>query len=477
VPKRFEAYGWHTSTVADGNDLAAIETAIREAQSVTDRPSLISVKTIIGFGMPTAGTRKAHSDAPGADAVRETKRHLGWPEDKQFYIPDEALNHFREAIDRGSRQEAEWKTLNEAYQQQHSDLGRQWRSMMSGELPGDWETHLPEFKDTKSIATRVASGEVINALAPHLPMLIGGSADLGVSNNTDIKEGGDFEAGSYDGRIIHFGVREHAMGSTLTGIALNGGLIPYAGTFLTFSDYMRPAIRLAALSEVQAIYVFTHDSIGLGEDGPTHQPVEHVAALRAIPNLFVIRPADPAEVSEAWRIAILRRHAPTALALTRQKVGLIDRNRFAKAEGLRRGGYILAEAEEVRTGSGSDRVQAASQIQPTLILIATGSEVSLAMEAREKLQAEGIPTRIVSFPCWELFEEQSEDYRNEVLPPGVTARLAIEAGIRQGWDRYVGTAGDVVCLDRFGASAPGDVVMRELGFNVDNVVRHAKALL
>src|SRR6185295_4253655 len=272
-------------------------------------------------------------------------------------------------------------------------------------------------------------------------------------------------------------VREHAMGSTLTGISLNGGLIPYGGTFLTFSDYMRPAIRLAALSEVQAIYVFTHDSIGLGEDGPTHQPIEHVAALRAIPNLFVIRPADPAEVSEAWRIAILRRHAPTALALTRQKVGLIDRNRFAKAEGLRRGGYILAEAEEVRTGSGSDRVQAASQIQPTLILIATGSEVSLAMETREKLQAEGIATRVVSFPCWELFEEQTEEYRNEVLPPGVNARLGIEAGIRQGWDRYVGAQGDVICLDRFGASAPGDVVMRELGFNVENVLNHARALL
>jgi transketolase len=297
-------------------------------------------------------------------------------------------------------------------------------------------------------------------------MLIGGSADLGVSNNTDIKGGGDFEAGSYDGRIIHFGVREHAMGSTLTGISLNGGLIPFGGTFLTFSDYMRPAIRLAALSEVQVIYVFTHDSIGLGEDGPTHQPIEHLAALRAIPKLFVIRPADPAEVSEAWRLAILRRHAPTALALTRQKVGLIDRTLYSSAEGLRRGGYILAEAEAQPSG----RV-------PQLILIATGSEVSLALEAREKLQAEGIPTRVVSLPCWELFEEQSRDYRNEVVPPGVTARLGIEAGVCQGWDRYVGPRGDVVCLNRFGASAPGDVAMRELGFNVDNVLKHAKALL
>jgi transketolase len=360
----------------------------------------------------------------------------------------------------------------EKYEQEHPELGNQWRSTMKGELPADWETHLPSFTNAKPMATRVASGEVINALAPHLPMLIGGSADLGVSNNTDIKEGGDFEAGSYEGRIIHFGVREHAMGSTLTGIALNGGLIPYGGTFLTFSDYMRPAIRLAALSEVQVIYVFTHDSIGLGEDGPTHQPVEHVAALRAIPNLFVIRPADPAEVSEAWRIAILRRHAPTALALTRQKVGVIDRTRFAKAEGLRRGGYILAEAEGKEVQSPKSKVQS-----PQLILIATGSEVSLALDAREKLQAEGIATRVVSLPCWELFEEQSEDYRHEILPPGVTARLAIEAGVCQGWDRYVGPQGDVVCIDRFGASAPGDVVMRELGFNVENVLTRAKRLL
>jgi transketolase len=334
---------------------------------------------------------------------------------------------------------------------------------------------LPKFADAKPMATRVASGEVINALAPHLPMLIGGSADLGVSNNTDIKNSGDFEAGTYDGRIMHFGVREHAMGATLTGISLNGGLIPYGGTFMTFSDYMRPAIRLAALSEVQAIYVFTHDSIGLGEDGPTHQPIEHLAALRSIPNLFVIRPADPAEVSEAWRIAILRRKAPTALALTRQKVNLIDRAVYGSAEGLRRGGYVLAEAQPVQ--SPTSNVQSQDGTAPQLILIATGSEVSLALAAREKLQAEGIPTRVVSLPCWELFEEQTSEYRNEILPSDVPARLGIEAGVRQGWDRYVGERGDVVCLDRFGASAPGDVVMRELGFNVDNVVKRAKALL
>jgi transketolase len=487
VSKRFEAYGWHTSTVEDGNDLDAIEAAIRDAQSVADQPSLISVKTTIGYGMPTAGTRKAHSDAPGADAVRETKRHLGWPEDKQFYVPDEALAHFRRSIDRGAQTEAQWNQLVNDYVEKHSELGSMFRTMMAGDLPDGWEDHLPTFEDAKPVATRVASGQVINALAPHLPMLIGGSADLGVSNNTDIKDGGSFEAGSYDGRIIHFGVREHAMGATMTGIALSGGLIPYGGTFMTFSDYMRPSIRLAALSEVQVIYVFTHDSIGLGEDGPTHQPIEHLAALRAIPHLFVVRPADVHEVREAWRLAILRRHAPTALALTRQKVPLIDRKVHASAEGLRRGGYVLAEAElgisptvressGVRTGSRSDRIDNSSS-DVSLILIATGSEVSLALDAREQLQKDGIATRVVSLPCIELFEEQPQAYRDEILPPSITARLAIEAGVRQGWDRYIGPKGDVICLDRFGASAPGDVAMKNLGFNVENVLTHAKRLL
>ncbi|HBB97468.1 MAG TPA: transketolase [Blastocatellia bacterium] len=482
VPKRFESYGWHTSTVEDGNDLAAIEAAIRDAQAIGDQPSLISVKTTIGYGMPTAGTRKAHSDPPGEDAVRQTKRHLGWPEDKQFFVPDEALAHFRRSIERGAQIEDQWNELVSNYETKHGDLGKQWRESMSGELPEGWESHLPSFEDAEAMATRVASGKVINALAPHMPMLIGGSADLGVSNNTDITDGGSFEAGSYDGRIIHFGVREHAMGATLTGMSLNGGLIPYGGTFMTFSDYMRPSIRLACLSEVQVIYVFTHDSVGLGEDGPTHQPVEHLAALRAIPHLFVVRPADVHEVREAWRLAILRRHAPTAFALTRQKVALIDRKKFSSAEGLRRGGYILAEADgassggsdarnEVSTGSDSDRVA------PQLILIATGSEVSLALDAREQLQKDGLATRVVSMPCTELFEEQSPEYRDEVLPPSVTARLAVEAGVRGSWDRYVGPKGDVICLDRFGASAPGDVALKNLGFNVDNVLKRARALL
>jgi len=467
VPKRFQAYGWHTRTVDDGSNLEDIEAAISEARAIEDQPSLISVKTIIGFGMPTEGTRKAHSDPPGEDAVRETKRHLGWPEDKQFFIPDEALAHFRKAVERGARQEADWRAQVEEYKTKFADEGKSLQITIDGDLPADWEKHLPSFEDAKPIATRVASGEVINALAPVMPMLIGGSADLGVSNNTDIKGGGSFEATEYGGRILHFGVREHAMGAALTGMSLNGGLIPFGGTFLTFSDYMRPAIRLAALSEVQVIYVFTHDSIGLGEDGPTHQPVEHLAALRTIPHLFVVRPADPAEVSEAWRLAILRRHHPTALALTRQKVAIIDRKKFAPASGLRKGGYILAEAETT----------VGQKATPKLLLLATGSEVGLALEARETLQKDGIPARVVSMPCLELFEEQPAEYRSEVLPASVTARLAIEAGVRQCWDRYVGLAGDVIALDRFGASAPGEVALKELGYNLENVLKHARALL
>jgi transketolase len=471
VPQRFEAYGWHTLHVEDGNNLDEIDQAIRDAQSVGTRPTLISVRTTIGYGMPTAGTRKAHSDAPGEEAVRETKKHLGWPEDKTFYIPEEALNHFREAVTRGARAEAEWNELVKKYEAKHAESGKEWRTTMSNDLPEGWEEHLPKFENaTKPMATRQASGEVINAIAGALPMLIGGSADLSPSNNTDIKDGGSFEPDSYDGRILHFGIREHAMGACLSGISLNGGLIPYGGTFMCFSDYMKPAIRLAALSEVQVIYIFTHDSIGLGEDGPTHQPIEQLAGLRAIPRLFVIRPADAHETREAWRIAILRRHLPTALALTRQKLPVIDRARYADARGAQRGAYILAEAE--KTNANSSAVAT-----PELILIATGSEVSLALEARDQLQKEGTPTRVVSMPCCELFNEQPDEYRNEVLPPKVTARLAIEAAARLGWDRYTGTNGDVVCLDRFGASAPGDVAMRELGFTPDNVAARARALL
>ncbi|MDT7689855.1 MAG: transketolase [Acidobacteriota bacterium] len=468
VPKRFEAYGWHTSTVADGNDLDAIEKAILEAQAVTDRPSLISVKTIIGFGMPSAGTRKAHSDAPGEEAVRETKRALGWPEDKEFYIPEEALAQFRRAIERGEQQERDWDALVEKYVGQFGELGEEWNATMSGELPADWESHLPTFENAKPMATRQASGEVINALAPHLPTLVGGSADLGPSTNTDIKDGGSFQHGSYEGRILHFGIREHGMGAALTGMSLNGGLIPFGATFMCFSDYMKPSIRLAALSHVQVVYVFTHDSIGLGEDGPTHQPIEQLAGLRAIPNLYVIRPADVHEVREAWRLAILRQHAPTALILTRQKVALIDRSGpYASAEGARRGAYVLAEATDME----------GKKATPRLVLLSTGSEISLCIEARETLQKEGVPTRVVSMPCWELFEEQDRAYRESVIPPTVKARLAVEAAASLGWDRYTGSDGDCLCINRFGASAPGPAALKGLGFDSDNLLARARALL
>jgi transketolase len=468
VPKRFDAYGWHTSTVEDGNDLEAIEKAVRDAQGVTDKPSLISVKTIIGFGMPTAGTRKAHSDAPGAEAVKETKRALGWPEDQDFFIPEEALAEFRKSVERGVQQERDWDALVERYTSQFPELGESWRVTMSGELPEGWESHLPAFEGAKPMATRQASGEVINAIAPHLPTLVGGSADLGPSTNTDIKDGGSFQFGSYEGRIIHFGVREHGMGAALTGMSLNGGLIPYGATFMCFSDYMKPAIRLAALSHVQVVYVFTHDSIGLGEDGPTHQPVEQLAGLRAIPNLFCIRPADVHEVREAWRLAILRQHAPTALILTRQKVALINRDGvYAPAEGTRRGAYVLGDALDAE----------GKPVTPRLLLLSTGSEVSLCLEARETLQKEGVPVRVVSMPCWELFEEQDASYRESVIPPSVTARLGVEAGVSLGWDRYVGPQGECLCLDRFGASAPGATALKELGFNADNVLARARALV
>ncbi|HEX8476289.1 MAG TPA: transketolase [Pyrinomonadaceae bacterium] len=483
VPKRFEAYGWHTITVEDGNDTEAIDRAIRAAQNERERPSLISVKTIIGFGMPTQGTRKAHSDAPGEEAVRAAKRALDWPEDKTFYVPDEVREHFRQAVERGAQWEEEWNGLVQRYGEQHEELGQAWRTTMSGELPEGWEAALPSFEGAKPMATRQASGEVINALASTLPMLIGGSADLGPSNNTDIKESGSFQHGSYDGRILHFGVREHAMGAILTGMSLNGGLIPFGGTFMTFSDYMKPSIRLAALSEVQVVYVFTHDSIGLGEDGPTHQPIEQLAGLRAIPHLYVIRPADAHETREAWRIAILRREAPTALALTRQKVPVIQRGdgAHASAEGTQRGAYILAEAtstgaRSVASHASPDSVEDETA-PPELIIIATGSEVALALEARETLQKEGIPVRVVSMPCWELFDVQDEDYRHAVLPPETKARLAVEAGVGLGWTKYTGSDGDCVCIDRFGASAPGETVLRELGFNVENVVARARALL
>jgi transketolase len=462
VTKRFEAAGWDVSMVEDGNDLVAIEKAIRAAQDVKDKPSLIRVKTIIGFGMPKQGTSKAHSDAPGEEAVRETKRNLGWDEDKKFYVPEEVYEHFREAIENGAQLEKEWNELLENYTEKFPEEGKSFKLIAENKLPENWEDTLPKFENVEAKATREYSGTVINALAEKMPNLIGGSADLAPSNKTDINTSSSFEAGNYQGRILHFGIREHAMGSTMNGISLNGGLIPFGGTFLTFSDYMRPAIRLAALSNIQTIYVFTHDSIGLGEDGPTHQSVEHLTALRAIPNLFVIRPGDAHETAEAWRIAIQRRHAPTALALSRQKVVVIDHEKYATAEGTQKGAYILAKE------SGE---------KPQIIIIATGSEVGLALEAREKLESEGISTRVVSMPCTELFDEQSPEYKEEVLPKDTKARLAIEAGVSLGWHKYVGLDGDTLTVDKFGASAPAEVVFKEYGFTVENAVAKAKRLI
>jgi len=464
--KRFEAAEWDVSEVADGNDTKAIEKAIRNARNVTNKPSLIRVKTIIGYGMPKAGTSKAHSDAPGEEAVKETKRNLNWPEDKKFYIPKEVLSHFRQAVKTGAKLEKDWNAAVKQYEKAEAEKGAEFRSIRGDSLPEGWERSLPKFDNVESKATRAYSGEVINAIADELPQMVGGSADLTPSNNTYIKSSANFEFGQYANRNLHYGIREHSMAAEMNGMTLFGGVIPFGGTFLTFSDYMRPSIRLAALSHLQTIFDFTHDSIGLGEDGPTHQSVEHIAALRAIPGLAVIRPCDAHETREAWRAAIKRRHAPTAFALSRQKVAVIDRKVYADARGLHRGAYILAEAVN----------QAEKSVAPKLILIATGSEVGLAMEAREKLNSNGIPTRVVSMPCWEFFDAQPAKYRDEVLPPKVRKRLSIEAGVSQGWARYVGDEGDSLAVDRFGASAPAEDVFEAYGFTVANVIKKAKSL-
>ncbi len=464
--KRFEAAGWHVSEVADGNDLKAIEKAIKDAQKVKNKPSLIRIHTIIGFGMPKQGTSKAHSDAPGEEAVKETKRNLGMPEDKSFYVPKEVAAHMRQAVKNGAAMEKDWTALVKQHEKANPELGAAFASIRSDSLPDGWEKALPKFDGVEAKATRAYSGEVINAIADAIPQMLGGSGDLTPSNNTYIKSSADIQAGRFENRNVHYGIREHAMGSLMNGMALYGSIIPFGGTFQTFSDYMRPAIRLAALSQIQTIFVFTHDSIGLGEDGPTHQSVEHLAAMRAIPGLALIRPCDAHEVREAWRSALKRTNAPTAFALSRQKVALIDRKKHADAKGLHKGAYILAEAE----------TKAGKATTPKLILIATGSEVGLAMEAREKLNAEGTPTRVVSMPCWEFFDAQPQKYRDEVLPSKITARLAIEAGVSQGWHKYVGDKGDVLAVDKFGASAPAEDVFRDYGFTVANVLVKIKSV-
>ena len=460
--KRFEAYGWHVQRV-DGYDLEAIATAIRAAQR-DPRPSLIMARTHLAYGSPhKQNDAKAHGAPLGEEEVRLTKESLGWPTEQPFLIPEEALAHFRQALERGRAWEAEWRARFEAYAAEYPDLAEEWRMAMAGELPPGWDASLPVFKpEDGPMSTRVASGKALNSIAPRLPTLIGGSADLAPSTKTYLEGLGDFGAEDRLGRNLHFGVREHAMGGILNGMALHGGVIPFGGTFLVFSDYMRPSIRLAAMMKLPVIYVFSHDSLWIGEDGPTHQPVEQLASLRAIPNLTVIRPADANETVVAWRVALEQRSGPVALILSRQSLPILDRSSLAPAEELVRGAYVLAEAE------GG---------QPDIILIATGSEVHLALAARERLAERGVRARVVNMPSWELFDRQPESYRQAVLPPHVTARLAIEAGVSQGWHRYVGPAGDVMSIERFGASAPYKVLQEKFGFTAENVAQRALALL
>ena len=477
--RRFAAYGWHTQTVDNGNDLEAIDRALRAAQAEKERPSLILVRTHIGYGSPhKQDTFEAHGSPLGEEEVKLTKEALGWPRDPLFYIPDKALAHFRLAVKNGQQAEAEWQVRFSHYAKAFPELAKEFQQGLAGELSKGWDTDVPVFPaDPKGMATRAASGKVLTAIGPKLPSLIGGSADLDPSTRTALTSMGDFEnprdeAGnlqgstgggwSYAGRNLHFGVREHAMGSIANGLAVHGGIIPFTATFLIFSDYMRPPIRLAALMEQRVIFVFTHDSIALGQDGPTHQPIEQLASLRAIPNLIVIRPCDANETAVAWRIAIEMRDRPVALVLTRQDVPTLDRVQYATADGLRRGAYVLADAPNGK---------------PDVLLIGTGSEVSLIVAAYHKLAEREINARIVSMPSWELFDAQPRSYRESVLPPLVRARLAVEAGASQGWCKYAGDEGDVIGVDRFGASAPGPVVMREYGLTVEHICERAMELV
>jgi transketolase len=462
VKARFEAYGWHVQTVPDGNNLEKIEKAIKNAQAVKDKPSLVIVRTHIGFGSPKQDDASAHGEPLGEEALLATKEKLGWPTGKSFYIPDEALAHFKETAQKGIDFEKEWNSLLDSYRKENPYLAQDFERVVKGELPKDWDKDLPFFSpDEKTIATRSASGKVMNFLSKKLPhYLVGGSADLAPSTKTLLMGYGDFGFGSYCAHNLHYGVREHGMGAIINGMALHGGTLPYGATFLIFSDYMRPSIRLAALMKNHVIFIFTHDSVGLGEDGPTHQPIEHFMSLRTIPGLTIIRPADANETVVAWREAI-KRNVPVALILSRQNLPIIDAKKYSLIEGVPKGAYILSQPP-----SG----------KPDIILIATGSEVHLALKSQEVLKSKGVSSRVVSMPSWELFEEQSPEYQNQVLP-SEAPKLAIEAGATLGWYKYVGERGDIVGLDRFGASAPGKVALEKLGFNVDNVVEKALDLL
>ncbi len=478
VDARYRAYGWHVQRVEDGNDLRAVEKAVHAAQNVADRPSLISVRTVLGYGAPDKqGTFEAHGSPLGPEETRKAKKNLGWPEEPSFYVPQAALAHFRETAARGAEMEGAWRGRFQAYESEFPALAKELRRRWRGELPVGWDEKLPIFPaDAKGLATRQSSGAVMQEIAKAVPELVGGSADLDPSTFTALKEGGDFESPSreqdgvqgtaggswsFAGRNIHFGVREHAMAAAVNGMAYHGGFIPYASTFLVFSDYMRPSIRLASLAEIPSIFVFTHDSVAVGEDGPSHEPVEHLAALRAVPNLLDIRPCDANETRLAWQVALEQRGRPTALILTRQSVPTLDRGRFASAENLRHGAYVL------NPESGPD---------PDAILIASGSEVGLIVAAESLLRQDGIRARLVSMPSWRLFEEQTSEYQESVLPGKIQARLSVEAGSSLGWERWTGSREGIVAIDGFGASAPGGTVMKALGFTVERVVERASAL-
>ncbi|WP_337872939.1 transketolase [Ignavibacterium sp.] len=460
VRKRFESYNWNVLTINDVNDISELETAAQQARSNSDRPTLIITKTHIGYGSPNKQDSSAAHGAPlGTEEVKLTKKNLGWIYEEDFFVPSEVYEHFAGIRKCGEEAEEMWNKLFISYKEKFPQEAKLFEKIFSNDFGNEWEEKIPVF--TEAMATRAASGKVLNAVAKDLPTLIGGSADLAESNNTALKDYKSFSAENRSGRNIHFGVREHSMGAILNGMALYGGVIPYGATFLIFSDYLRPALRLSALMKLRTIFVFTHDSIGLGEDGPTHQPIEQLASLRAIPNVVVIRPADANETAEAWKFAIKHNGGPVVLALTRQKLPCLNRNILSSAEQLKMGAYVLKETSE----------------NPDIILMASGSEVDLIFRASEKLEAEGIKVRVVSFPSWQIFELQNEDYKKQILPENVKARLAVEAGVQQGWEKFIGEKGDVICMKSFGASAPDKVLFEKFGFTLDNVVNKAKQLL
>jgi transketolase len=458
--KRFEAYNWHVQKVDDGNDIEAIDKAIQLAKKETGRPSIIMVRTHIGFGSPNKqDTAEAHGTALGDEEIKLTKKNYGWDPEKQFFIPDEALAQFRKALDEGKKKEDAWQKLFAEYKKQNPELATELENIRNGNFGEAWKKALPAFTD--AMATREASGKTLNAIAPFLPSMIGGSADLTPSNNTFVKSLGEFQPGNYGGRYLRYGVREHAMGGIMNGLAVTDGIIPYGGTFFVFSDYMRGSIRLACIMGIRPIYVFTHDSIGVGEDGPTHEPVEQLAALRCMPNMISLRPSDANETVAAWKFAIEHKTGPVALLLTRQKLPTIDRTKYPSADNLTKGAYVLVENSST----------------PDLILIGTGSEVQLALGAYEQLVKEGVKARVVSMPSWELFERQTKEYHDSVLPPNVKKRVAVEALITMGWEKYVGDSGRIIGMHSFGTSAPVDVIFKHFGFTVENVVKTAKEIL